>query len=208
MKNRATLLTIFAIILLPTICSASTVIIDFEGIAPNTQLGGINADVDYVFNGYQIGLIGDAAFWNDTSYYVENNVYPDSGSDWLATNSISIQSNQTFEPDRQFDVISADISGSPFLSSTSILNYRILTSEYTFIDGVIDLDGLFGFERILFSDDFKNINYVKFYTNEEGFGIDNIALSNPPTAVPLPSALILFLSSFAFLPVIRRFKKS
>lgn len=196
-------------ILLSTICSATPIVLDFEGYAPDSELGGVNADNNYFMEGYNVWLPKNGAFWNDTSYYVRNDMYPDSGSDWLATRSISIQSLETVETERQFDVISADIAEWPFSNGSNILNYEIYTSDYSFLYGEIILDDYFGFETIFFSDDFKNINAVKFYSEDVAFGYDNIVISSTPTIVPSPPSISLLLSSLIFLSIfkgIRRIK--
>jgi hypothetical protein len=206
MKFRKVLPTAITMSLLSSISSASVVTLDFEGFAPDSLLGGANADYNYMMDGYNVWLSNKGSFWTDSSFYVENNIYPDSGSDWLAAKSISIQSMEPSVTKQQFDVISADIAEWPFFNGSNILSYRIFTSDYTFKYGEINLDGLFGFDRVVFSDDFKNINSVTFYTEAASLSYDNIEISNVPTIIPSPPTLILF-TSLIFFPAFRGVKK-
>lgn len=193
------------VIALATFCSVLKAdVIDFEGYAPNSFLGGVNVtEFPMSFGEYDVySPLNGSSIWNETSFYVENSIYPDSGSDWLFTDSVSLQRRD----ENVFSLISADISEYPFSNSLSTIDYILINERYSVVKGSISLNNEFGFETMYFDSLFRNIRQLSFSSNVESFGIDNISLTTVDVAEPNTISLFL-LGIFPFVFFRKKFHK-
>jgi PEP-CTERM putative exosortase interaction domain len=197
---------IFATLILCASAVSHADLIDFEGYAPATQLGGYSISTsDFPLQHgdfYTYSPINNSSIWNETSFYVQNGIYPDSGSDWLATSSLGIE----LAGGGVFSLLSADIAETFYFRhpTNNILTYMLINAEDQFVQGVLDLDEIFGFETVQFGSVFSNIRQI-IISADAAFAIDNIAVTR---TVPAPSTIALLFLGIAGLICVRRRQKN